>query len=267
MFAFTPFDLFFYVVAIATIASALWILTSRNIIHAAIGLLFTLFGVGGMYLMLASDFLGFLQLFIYIGATMVLIMFGIMLTRREEKGSEEDKVSLSQNMTTRVSTVLGLFVAGAVFAFLFVILIVSSGEQWSKQPAMNVEPPTRELGEKLLTEYIYAFEIISVFLMVALIGAAYLARRRDVTVGKNKEIACEPVVSVEKMSGKQELDSKPDAVENPDETTIDAEDEEEHDVDVEEDEDEIDEKDEKDDDEDEYDDNSEKNDDAEEEEK
>ena len=179
MFAFTPFDLFFYVVAIATVVSAFWVLFSKNIIHAAIGLLFTLFGVGGLYLMLASDFLGFLQLFIYIGATMVLIMFGIMLTRREEKGSEPG-VPFTEKLASQASTYLGLFIAGAVFAFLFVILIVAGGDQWQRSAATNVQPPTSAIGEKLLTEYIYAFEIISVFLMVALIGAAYLARRRDV---------------------------------------------------------------------------------------
>ncbi|MCD4656961.1 MAG: NADH-quinone oxidoreductase subunit J [Planctomycetes bacterium] len=218
MFAFTPFDLFFFVVAIATIASALWILISRNIIHAAIGLLFTLFGVGGMYLMLASDFLGFLQLFIYIGATMVLIMFGIMLTRREERGCD-DKVTLSQRLSSRVSTIVGLSIAGAVFAFLFVILIVAGGEQWEKQPAVSVEPPTGLLGEKLLTEYVYAFEIISVFLMVALIGAAYLARRREVPVRKTQETEVEQIADANSPSEQidpEEINNMPDEPDKPD---------------------------------------------------
>ena len=218
VFAFTPFDLFFYVIAIATIASAFWVLTSRNIIHAAIGLLFTLFGVGGLYLMLASDFLGFLQLFVYIGATMVLIMFGIMLTRREEKGGD-DKVSLSQRLATRASSVLGLFVAGAVFAFLFVILIVSGSEQWEKSAAESIEPPTHMLGEKLLTEYVYAFEIISVFLMVGLVGAAYLARRRDVTVEKKKPvIIAQDVEKPKKEEPKAEVEEKLDDSEKTDES-------------------------------------------------
>jgi NADH-quinone oxidoreductase subunit J len=140
---------------------------SRNLVRAMMGLVLTFLGVAGMYLLLASPFLAFMQLLIYVGAVCVLIFFAVMLTHNSSEGEETKIPSLSALVYGALAFLAPLGVA--------VPLIIMHG---SEIPNKVPEPtPTGALGEGLLKEYVLSFELISIVLLVAMAGAVYLAFR------------------------------------------------------------------------------------------
>jgi NADH-quinone oxidoreductase subunit J len=200
--------LLFYLIAFATGLSALALVFTQNIVRAAVWLLFTLIGVSLNYFLLGAEFLGASQLIIYVGGTMVLVVFGVMLT--------------AQGPFLHLKTKNIEWIAGGVLAScLFGLLVYASLEigKPATQPAegdngvsvgvlgsafMNVKeasqpakmtgfPPGVQPPERTRMGYLLPFEIVSVHLLVVLIGAAYLARakrrRRDVQGGGIKQMA------------------------------------------------------------------------------
>lgn len=155
----------FYIFAIVTVISAVGIVATRNIVRAAIWLLGTLSGVAGLYFLLAANFLGAIQLIVYVGGTLVLIVFGVMLTARIP----------GARLPLRRWEIIG---GGAVCTALFVALsIVLLRANWaaSARPA-DESYSVATIGNELLTTYLVPFEVASVLLLVVMIGAAYLAR-------------------------------------------------------------------------------------------
>jgi NADH-quinone oxidoreductase subunit J len=159
--------LLFAVIASATALSALAVVFSRNIVRSAVWLLFTLIGVSLLYFLLGAEFVGATQLIVYVGGTMVLVVFGVMLT--------------AQQQFLRIRTGPQEWVVGSVLAIaLFVLLVTVSlrlGEAKTAPPPEPL-PGAGPLGVGFLTNYLLPFEIISVHLLVVLIGAAYLARAK-----------------------------------------------------------------------------------------
>jgi NADH-quinone oxidoreductase subunit J len=157
----------FAAIASATGLSALSVVLSRNIVRSAVWLLFTLVGVSLLYFLLGAEFVGATQLIVYVGGTMVLVVFGVMLT--------------AQQQFLKIRTRPQEWVVGGVLAAaLFVLLITVSlrlGEGRTSPPAQPM-PGTGPIGVGFLTTYLLPFEIISVHLLVVLIGAAYLARAK-----------------------------------------------------------------------------------------
>lgn len=157
-------SLSFAVMVIFTVASGFVVVTTRNIIHAALALAFCLSGVAGFYLLLDAPFIAVAQVLIYVGAITVLILFAIMLTAqtvmREPRGAVGWKL-----------------VAGAVALVLFggVLLPTLTATSWpiSSQP---VSDSLTYLSHGLLQTYLYPFEIASVLLLAALVGAIVLAK-------------------------------------------------------------------------------------------
>jgi NADH-quinone oxidoreductase subunit J len=157
----------FTAIASATALSALSVVFSRNIVRSALWLLFTLIGVSLLYFLLGAEFVGATQLIVYVGGTMVLVVFGVMLTAQQQ----------FLKIRTRPQEWL---VAGFLAAMLFVLLLNAStrmGEGKSTPPAAAM-PGVGQIGVGFLTTYLLPFEIISVHLLVVLIGAAYLARAK-----------------------------------------------------------------------------------------
>jgi NADH-quinone oxidoreductase subunit J len=160
------FDLVFYVFAFITIVSAFIVVFSKNIIYAAFSLLFTFFGVAGLYVLLQADFLAVTQILIYVGGILVLMLFGVMLT---------NKVIDVEIKTGTIQTVPALILVAIVagtLAGLFYSTWRTAGTSMVTLP-----PTTKTLGEMLMTGYLLPFEIASIILLVALIGAAMTARR------------------------------------------------------------------------------------------
>lgn len=151
-----------------TIVSALIVAFSKNIIYAAFSLLFTFCGVAGLYVLLQADFLAVTQVLIYVGGILVLMLFGVMLTNKVVN------VELKTGTLHTIPALLLVAVVGGTLAGLFYSTWKDVGT-----PAASVEATTtKSLGELLMTRFVLPFEIASVVLLVALIGAAMFARRK-----------------------------------------------------------------------------------------
>jgi NADH-quinone oxidoreductase subunit J len=142
------------------------VVTSRNVVHAALWLVVALASVAGMYLLLAAPFVAFVQVIIYVGAIVVLLLFGIMLTR-----APVGRRVLDNSPRARV----GAFVVGAgVFVMLTVFL---AGAFADERISIQAATATAALGTSLFRNYVLPFEAVSVLLLAALVGAIVLARR------------------------------------------------------------------------------------------
>ena len=160
-------DFVFWFIAIFTVISAITVVLNNQLLYSAIALLFTLFGVGGMYIFLWADFIAGVQLLVYIGGINVLIIFGIMLTNRISS------VRLSQ---TNVQQGIG----GVVGLWTFIMLtVVITKTQWYQSPGIEPSSTVYELGTLLMTKYLLPFEAASILLLGALIGAAILSRQEN----------------------------------------------------------------------------------------
>ena len=154
----------FVALASLTLGSALVVALARNVIHSAVALLGTLLGVAGMYVLLAADFLAAVQVLVYVGGTLILFLFAAMLTARI------DEASRSNEPRPRLG-------AGFWIGLLVVSLIgVAMRTYWPVEAAVDV-PSTARLGHALLGPYVLPFELASLVLLSAMIGAVILARR------------------------------------------------------------------------------------------
>lgn len=151
----------FYVAGAITLGGALVVVMSRNIVYAAFGLLASMVGVAGLFLIALAEFLALAQLLIYGGAVVIVILFALMLTRIED----------FENLSDHPQWPIALIVAIAVFG---VIAATIAGTA-----APDAEPASLSftaLGRSLFTEWAIAFEVASLILLVALIGAVVMVR-------------------------------------------------------------------------------------------
>ncbi len=163
----------FYAFATVAVASALFILFSRSLMHAAFALFFTLVAVSALYILSGSDFLGIAQIMIYVGGILILIIFGIMLTRPARAGNSVSSNRIEVGASNRFLG--GLAAAGLLALLLLVVLstrFVLSGE------VREMHSTLRSLGMELMTRHLLPFEMAAVLLLVVLIGASYLALNR-----------------------------------------------------------------------------------------
>ena len=161
--------LIFYGFALVTIGSALAVVTFRNIVHAAFALMVTLFGVAGLYVFLQADFLAATQVIVYVGGILVLILFGVMMT----SGRLEMRIHIE-----RGQLLLG---AGISIALLTLLLtVIANMPVWKNLTDDGIphEPTTEQIGKMILQDkFLLPFEVVSVLLLVALIGAALISRK------------------------------------------------------------------------------------------
>jgi NADH-quinone oxidoreductase subunit J len=159
----------FYALAAIAVVSAVAAATAPRIVHAAFGLMGAFFGVAGLYALLGSDFLALTQVIVYVGGILILLVFGVLLTGRA-------KSSLGLE---RPTTLLPAVIGGAALLFGLLLAIFSSDFGPAREVA-DPPPTTAALGRALLDpeQYLLPFELVSVFLLVALLGSAYLVRRR-----------------------------------------------------------------------------------------
>lgn len=156
----------FYVLATITVGSALVVVLARSLIYSAFALLFTFFGVGGLYLLLGADFLAATQLLVYVGGILVLLLFGVMLTHK----------IYDLDLRTEVTQFApGAIIAGGVFAVLTATAVRT---QWAGLGERRPAATTAEIGRLFMGPYLLPFEAASVLLLVALMGAALIVRRK-----------------------------------------------------------------------------------------
>ena len=155
----------FLIIAALVIASAFWVVFSPNLIHSAVSLLFTLFSTAGLYIFLYADFIAATQVVIYVGGILVLIIFGVMLTSKIETPSI---AASSKNQ----------FIGGIGAVVIFVIQAgIIFNTQWNIGNVESRDDTVATIGKLLLNEYLLPFEIVSILLLSALMGAALLSRR------------------------------------------------------------------------------------------
>ena len=157
----------FYLFAAMAVGSAIGVMVSRNIVRTAVCLLMALLGVAGLYLGMHAEFLAAVQLVVYAGGTLVLIIFGVMLTNNSTFQLYRPK---------RLEVVVGIGLV-AILATVLITAILRSGMA-SRVVTNGNTYAIQTLGEALLGDYLVPFELISVLLLAVMIGAAYLAKGR-----------------------------------------------------------------------------------------
>jgi len=160
---------FFYFLSALAILGGILTITRRNPVHSALALIMTLLALAGLYLMLYAPFVAGVQIILYAGGIMVLFLFVIMLVNLERNKKEEQ---------FNKQWIVGLIAAVALFA-LFVFVYVKGQSLF---PATNVQLPegenTQQVAVLLYRDYMFAFEIASLLLLVAIIGAVVMAKKR-----------------------------------------------------------------------------------------
>jgi len=158
----------FVILSAIILGGAVGVVTNRNLFRSALFLVFSFVGVAGLYVLLEAEFLAMVQLLVYVGAISILIIFAVMLSRR----------IMSPDFKARNEQWLGgLLAAVALFAILaFVLLRVS----WPVVPAAVPDDLISELGQVLVSpeHFVLVFEVASVLLLVALVGAVVIAREK-----------------------------------------------------------------------------------------
>jgi len=159
-------QILFYSILFLIVLSSYWVVMSPNLLHSAVSLLFTLFGVAALYVYLYADFIAASQVIIYVGGILVLIIFGVMLTNN----IDDPKLSnQSQNQ----------LIAG-VFCFILLVFQfqIIFNTNWNVGSLVSRDSTVNDIGNMLLNKYLLPFEVVSVLLLAALIGAAMLSRKK-----------------------------------------------------------------------------------------
>ena len=156
----------FYLFATITVFSGGVVVLARSLIYSAFALLFTFFGVAGLYVLLGADFLAATQLLIYVGGILVLLLFGVMLTHK----------LYDLDLRSEVTQFLpGIIVAAGLFAILSATALRT---RWAAGPGRPPAATTTEIGRLFMSQYLLPFEAASILLLVALMGAAMIVRRK-----------------------------------------------------------------------------------------
>jgi NADH-quinone oxidoreductase subunit J len=158
-------SIIFYVFAAVTVLSAAFVVFSKNIIYSAFSLLFTFFGVAALYVFLSADFIAVTQVVVYVGGILVLLLFGVMFTNTVMQTELKTDV-----MHVVPGTILMLLmIAGLLYTFY------TTGD-WMPGESQLQGSVVQRIGLETMSRYMLPFEMASIVLLVALLGAAFLAR-------------------------------------------------------------------------------------------
>jgi len=155
----------FYFLAVLTVGSAMIVAFSRNIVYSSFALLGAFMGVVGIYIVLAADFVAMVQLLVYVGGILVLTIFAVMLTQ----GISD--VTVSNRAVGRAPALITSGLAAAV------MLYAVFKTPWHQGTALNFKPTTYGIGNAFLDTYALPFELASMVLLAALVGAIVISRK------------------------------------------------------------------------------------------
>jgi NADH-quinone oxidoreductase subunit J len=157
----------FVVLALVGVVAAVRVVTARNVVRAALYLVVTLASVGAIYLLLGAEFVGWVQILIYVGAIVILFLFGLMLTRAPIGREALD------NQSRGLAVLVGLAVlAGLVF-------LIQNAFAWQDPKVELAQAASKAIGESIFRQYVLPFEAVSFVLLAALIGAIVLSRKDE----------------------------------------------------------------------------------------
>jgi len=155
----------FYLLAAITVGSALGVALSRSIVYSAFSLMGALLGVAATFVLLGADFLGVVQLLVYVGGILVLTLFAVMLTHRISDVNVSNRA---------VGGGVGLVVVGVVLVWM---LQVARRAVWVVKAPAAAAPTTYGIGHAFLTDFVLPFEVASIVLLAALVGAIVVSRK------------------------------------------------------------------------------------------
>jgi NADH-quinone oxidoreductase subunit J len=160
---------FFYLLSAMAVVSALLVITRKNPVHSALSLIFTLLSLAGLYLMLYAPFVAGVQIILYAGGIMVLFLFVIMLVNIERSQRE---VQFNQQWHVGI-------LASVALGVLFLYVFKRGGSIFPMNPVALPEPMnTQQVAMSLFRTYLLPFEIASLLLLVAIVGAVVMAKKR-----------------------------------------------------------------------------------------
>jgi NADH-quinone oxidoreductase subunit J len=168
----TPLILSFLALVLITCGSAMVMLWTKNILHAALAMFMTMLGLAGLYVLAYADVLAVSHLMIYVGGVLILILFGIMLTNQKGRGEQEKNDLVTEESSRAWPVNIGLLI------FIGLIFILSRGNFGG----IEIADPNSKLGfvgVSLLTEYAMLFELVGIYLIIALIGATHIAKNHE----------------------------------------------------------------------------------------
>jgi NADH:ubiquinone oxidoreductase subunit 6 (subunit J) len=177
-------QLIFYLLGAITLGSAVFVAASKNLVRSIFMFFITLLSLAGLYVLALADFVAITQIIVYVGGILVLILFAFMLSGRETLSTlqQQGKSFLSANKIVS-------FILAAVFFVVLVEMIAKISPDnllWINKAKVNntvIQPTanmTDNIGINLMTRYLLPFEVVSVLLMMALVGAAHLSRKERV---------------------------------------------------------------------------------------
>jgi NADH-quinone oxidoreductase subunit J len=157
----------FWCLAIVLVGSALAVVLSRNLFHSVLWLALALTGTAGVFLLLQAEFLAAVQLLLYAGGIVTIVVFAIVVTERL--------------VGERISQTSRRITAGAVTSLALIALVVNTIFRQPLPPATQALPTdlTRTLGESVLMQFVLPFELLGVLMLAAMLGAVYFARPED----------------------------------------------------------------------------------------
>jgi len=189
----TVVEVLFALLGVVALGSALLVVTTRHLVHAALWLVVTLGALAGCYLLLSAEFVAWVQVLIYVGAVVVLLLFGLMLTRAPIGASNELNASLAQRVAAAATAIgtAAILVTSVVDAF--------HGERidLSDDSTIRAAGSSRTVGQAVFRSWVLPFEVLSLLLLAALVGAIVLSRR-DIT----PEITAEPAPTHSEGAGR-----------------------------------------------------------------
>lgn len=165
-------EVVFWTISVLMSLAAIRVVTTRNVIHAALYLVGTLLGAAGLYILMLAEFLAWAQVLVYVGAVVVLMLFGLMLTRAPIGSQSYDN---NQRRLAAIS-------AGAIFGVTTWVLVDAFEGRTIDLSSGSTEgagPTSRSIGEVIFSNYVLPFEVVSVLLLAALIGAIVIARKDE----------------------------------------------------------------------------------------
>jgi NADH-quinone oxidoreductase subunit J len=168
-------EVLFGLLGIVALGSALLVVTTRHLVHAALWLVVTLGSIAGCYLLLSAEFVAWVQVLIYVGAVVVLLLFGLMLTRAPIGASNELDSSRGQRLAAAVT-------AGGIAAVLVTSLVDAFHGAHIDLSDDRVAGSPRTVGQAVFRGWVLPFEVLSLLLLAALVGAIVLSRR-DISAG------------------------------------------------------------------------------------
>jgi NADH-quinone oxidoreductase subunit J len=168
----TPILIAFLALVILTSGSGLAMLFTRNILHAALAMFMCMLGLAGLYVVAYADVMAVSHLMIYVGGVLILILFGIMLTTQQSRENHGQNHLWVEQRSFFWSAVIG-------FTIFFGLIYVFTRTQWELHLVGNDQSKLRDVGVALLTKYAFPFELVGIYLLIALVGATYIAKRND----------------------------------------------------------------------------------------